>query len=144
MVTMNEVSSNSLIEQLSKDLKDVSEIIPPSWAEFVKTGSHKERPPVQKDWWYMRSAAILTSVSKLGPIGVSKLRTKYGGRKSRGHKPEEFRKGGGAIIRKALQQLQSAGLVKNIEKGIHKGRKITPAGIKIIDQAAKTCLGGKK
>ena len=42
-----------------------------------------------------------------GPIGVSKLRTKYGGKKNRGHKPEHFYKGSGSVARKVLQQFET-------------------------------------
>ena len=124
MVTINDVLTNDLITELGSQLKEVKEITPPLWADFVKTGVHKERPPVQKDWWYTRTAAVLVTISKIGPIGVSKLTTKYGGRKNRGHKPEVFRKGSGSIIRNVLQQLESAGLIKKVEKAT--GRQVHP------------------
>ena len=84
----------------------------------------------------MRAAAVLRSVYMLGPIGVSKLRTKYGGKKRRGHKMSHFRKGSGNVIRKLLQQLEKAGLIKFVEKGVHKGRIITPKGMSILDKTA--------
>ncbi|MBN2111795.1 40S ribosomal protein S19, partial [Candidatus Woesearchaeota archaeon] len=90
----------------------------------------------REDWWYVRAASILRKVSMLGPVGVSKLRTLYGGKKDRGMKPEKFMKGSGNIIRKALQQLEKAGLAKQAEKGTHKGRVITPKGKSLLDKAA--------
>jgi len=136
MPTMFDVDVNDLIEEVAKDLQKVKEIKPPEWSFFVKTGMHKERPPKREDWWYVRCAAVLRSVRKLGPVGVQKLRTKYGGKKSRGHKTEHFYKGSGNILRKALQQLEAAGLIKKTEKGTRKGRIITPQGVSIIDKAA--------
>jgi small subunit ribosomal protein S19e len=136
MPTMYDVPVNDLIEEVAKELKDNGSIKPPEWATYAKTGTHKERPPVREDWWYVRCAAVLRSVRKLGPVGVQKLRTKYGGRKRRGHKPEHFYKGSGNVLRKALQQLESAGMIKKGEKGTHKGRIITPLGVSIIDKAA--------
>jgi small subunit ribosomal protein S19e len=97
---------------------------------------HKERPPLKEDWWYMRAASVLRKVSILGPVGVEKLRTKYGGKKNRGHKTEHRFKGSGNIVRKVLQQLEKAGLIKKGDKGVHKGRVITPKGISLIDKAA--------
>jgi len=123
---------NELIKATAEKLKKLEQISPPEWAVWVKTGVHKERSPAQKDWWYIRAAAILRSIYKLGPIGVSKLRTKYGGKKNRGMRQEEFRKGSGNIIRTVLQQLEAADLVKQNEKGIHKGRIITPKGTKLL------------
>ena len=78
MVSIYQVDPNKLIEKLSKELEGFSEIKAPDWAKFVKTGHSRERPPEDPNWWYLRFAAVLRSVYKLGPIGVSKLRTKYG------------------------------------------------------------------
>ncbi len=132
---MYDVSQQRLIEEVAKDLKDV--VHKPEWADYVKTGAHKQRPPNRDDWWYVRVAAVLRTVHVKGPIGVSKLRTKYGGRKRRGVKPGKFVRGGGSVIRHALQQLEQAGLVKQEEKGVHKGRITTPKGKSFLFAAAK-------
>ena len=97
MVTRFDVPINDLVEALAVELAKDENIQAPEWASFVKTGVHKERPPARKDWWFIRCAAVLLSVGKLGPVGVSKLRIKYGGRRNRGHKPDAFRKGSGKI-----------------------------------------------
>lgn len=133
---IQDVYPNDLINKAAEDLKKIEQIKPPVWSAFAKTGTHKQRAPVDNDWWYKRTAAVLRSVQLLGPIGVSKLRTKYGGKKRRGHKPAEFRKGSGNIIRKVLQQLEKAGLIKFVEKGVHKGRIITPKGKSFLDKIA--------
>lgn len=130
----NQDTTSSLIEKLAEKLKAVPEIKPPEWAHFVKTGRSKERPPVKKDWWFARAASVLNAVKQKGPIGVSKLRTKYGGKKNRGVAEECFYKGSGNIIRKILQQLEKAGLVKQAEKGVHKGRILTAKGQSLIDK----------
>lgn len=119
------VDANQLIELLAKELNSVPQIKPPTWAPFVKTGAHKERPPSRNDWWYVRAAAVLRTVARLGPVGTSKLRTKFGGKHSRGFKSERFARGSGSIIRKAMQQLEKAGLIRQAAKGVHKGRVIT-------------------
>ena len=133
---MYDVDPQELILKTAEELKKVSEIKPPVWAAFVKTGMHKERPPVNGDWWYMRTASVLRAVYRLGPVGVSKLRTKYGGKKNRGVKKEHFYKGSGNILRKALQQLEKAELVKFKKDSIHKGRIITPKGKSLVDKTA--------
>lgn len=144
MATVYDVDARELIEQTAEQLKKEEKIKPPAWASFVKTGVHKQRLPVNKDWWYVRSAALLRSVYMLGPIGVSKLRTKYGGKKDRGHKPEKVFKGSGSIIRTALQQLGQAGYVKKQLKGQRKGRIITPEGKSLLDSLATQIMGPKK
>ena len=119
-----------VIEKVAAYLKENKVIEPPQWAMFVKTGVHKERPPQDPDWWYIRAAAVLRKLYLNGPIGVSRLRKMYGGRHRRGHRPPKFAKGSGAIIRKALQQLEKAGLIQTI-KG--RGRVVTPQGRSLLD-----------
>ena len=134
MVSIYDVEPRKLIEEAAKRLEKMPEMAPPAWAAYVKTGRHRERPPVEVNWWYIRSAAILRSVYKLGPIGVSKLKTKYGGRKNRGHKPDKTFKASGNILRKILQKLELIGYLKQAEKGVHKGRIITPQGKSFLDK----------
>lgn len=143
MTTMYDVDAQNLILKAAEELKKIPEIKAPAWAAFVKTGMHKERPPVNDDWWYMRTASVLRTIYRLGPIGVSKLRTKYGGKKNRGVKKEHFYRGSGNILRKSLQQLEKAGLVKFAEKGVHKGRVITPKGRSFLDKIAAQVHGLK-
>ena len=131
MPTPYDVPPSILIERLAKYLKDnIDEVKPPKWAPYVKTGVHAERAPQNPDWWYIRCASLLRKVYIRGPIGVEHLRSEYGGRKDRGTRPEHARKGSGAIIRKALQQLERAGLIQTI-KG--RGRVVTPQGRSLLD-----------
>ncbi len=136
MAEIFDVDPNILIEKTAERLKSVSEIKPPEWSSFVKTGMAKQRPPVRNDWWYVRAAAVLRSIYSMGPIGTNTLRRKYGGRKNRGHKPEHFYPAYGSIIRKILQQLEKAKLIQQAAKGIHKGRVLTPQGKSLIDKVA--------
>jgi len=64
---------------------------------------------------------------------VGTLRTIYGGRKRNGVAPAHFAKGSGSIVRRLLQQLEQAGLVKMTAKG----RTLSPKGRSLIDQVAK-------
>jgi small subunit ribosomal protein S19e len=132
-----EIPKTELIERAAKELQKVAAIQPPAWAIFVKTGTSKQRQPARDDWWFVRAAAILRRLSDVdGPIGVQKLRTIYGSRKNRGHAPERFFKGSGNILRKILQQLEKAGFAKKIDKGLHKGRAITPQGLSFLGKIA--------
>jgi small subunit ribosomal protein S19e len=139
-----DVSTNKLIEETAQKLKEIPEIQPPVWAQFVKTGVHKQRPPVQEDWWYTRSAAVLRKINMLGPIGVSKLRKKYGGKQDRGVATGRTKPGSGNIIRKVLQQLEAAGLAVQTTKGVHKGRVCTPKGESLLAKTAGELMGSDK
>jgi small subunit ribosomal protein S19e len=136
MVNIYDVNQAAMITQLAEDLKASGKIKIPEWALFVKTGSNKERAPLNKDWWYFRAASILRRIYLNGPIGVSKLRTKYGSNKNRGVKPGKFVKASGKIIRVLLQQLEAAKYIAKEEKADYKGRIIAPAGASLIDKVA--------
>lgn len=131
MTTVYDVPADALISRLSEYIKgNFREVTPPEWAAYVKTGSHVERAPQDPDWWYIKSASMLRKLYIKGPIGVSRLRKEYGGRKRMGVKPAHFRRAGGAIIRRILQQLEAAGLVNTVEG---KGRTISPKGRSFLD-----------
>jgi len=134
---VSSVDAWKLIEKIANYLKDNRVIEPPPWAMFVKTGVNKERPPQNPDWWYIRAASIMRKLYLKGPIGVSRLRTIYGGKHRLGHHPPKFAKGSGAIIRKILQQLETAGLLEKADK---KGRRLTSKGRELLEEAAKAIM----
>jgi len=134
MVLPTDIKPQELAREVANTLKE--KITAPKWSVFVKTGMHKERPPLEKDWWYIRAASVLRTIYRSGPVGVSKLRSKYGGSKNRGVKPHVFTKASGSILRKILQQLETAGLLAKVKDGVHKGRIITPAGVSLLAKAA--------
>ncbi len=138
---IGDVSQQRLVEKLAEELKKKESLKPPPWAAYTKTGVSVERPPQQLDWWYMRSAAILRRLYFDGPIGVQRLRTYFGGKRRRGHKPAHHRKAGGKIIRLMLQQLEKENLIAKVEKP-KKGRVLTPKGQKLLYKLIKVSGAG--
>ena len=131
MTTAYDVPADVLINRLSGYMKEnIREIKPADWAGYVKTGSHVERVPQNPDWWYVRSASVLRKLYMNGPVGVSRLRKEYGGRKRRGVRPAHFAKAGGNILRSILQQLEQAGLA---QKDGSKGRVVSGKGRSLLD-----------
>ena len=124
-----------MIEKTAEALK--KEIEMPEWAKYVKTGPAKKNQPLLEDWYFQRAASMLRKIYMKGPIGVSKLRVTYGSKKNRGHKPERFREASGKIIRTIFQQLEKKELIKQGQKGSHKGRVITPKGRSFLDKLSK-------
>ena len=137
---IHDVSTTELILKAAEQLKKFKEIKAPDWAIFVKTGVHKERPPVQHDWWHIRAASVLHAIQRIGPVGVQKLRVKYGGRKNRGVAPDKFFRGSGNILRKILQQLEAAGLAQKAERTSHKGRIITNKGASLFGKISNELM----
>jgi small subunit ribosomal protein S19e len=132
--TPYDVPSPILIKRLAQYLKNnIDSVKPPEWAPFAKTGVHTQKAPQNPDWWYVRCASLLRKIYTKGPMGIEHLRAEYGGRKEPGVTPGHASKGGGAIIRNALHQLEVAGLVET-SKG--KGRTVTAQGRKLLDTLA--------
>jgi small subunit ribosomal protein S19e len=132
MTTVFDIPAELLIRKVAEELKEKPEIQAPSWAEFVKTGVHKQMPPENTDWWHLRAAAVLRRVYVDGPVGVERIRTVYGGAQNRGSRPSRFRKGSGSIARKIFQQLEAAGLLEKAAGG----RTVSPAGRSFLDRTA--------
>ena len=88
--------------------------------------------PQNKDWWYTRCASLVRKVYLHGPIGISDLKSNYGGRKRISYNLDHHKDAGGAIIRNALQQLESAGYIDKKSKG----RMISNDGMKRVDRLA--------
>lgn len=139
MVTIYDVDPHKYNQILAGELKKIDSFEMPEWAYFVKTSVSTERPPVESDWWYKRAASILRQLYKKGVVGVNRLRVRYGGRKDRGARPKEFRKGSGKIIRVILQQAEKAGFVEKVN-GKRKGRQLTKKGKEFLDKVAEKVL----
>ena len=138
MITALDGDANKLIE---KDAEKLNDIKKPEFIGLVKTGSHNEKPPEQDNFWQLRCASVLRQAYVNNQVGTQRLRRHYGGRKKRGVRPEIQRSAGGSTIRKALQNLETAGyLVKTKEKG----RALTAKGRSLLDQTAKEIADGQR
>ncbi len=135
MASIYDINPSELIRLAGTELK--KELKMPDWARFVKTGPSKVRPPSEPDWFYLRAASILRKVYMNGPLGVNKLRTKYGAKKNRGMQPEKFFRAPGKIIRNILQQLEDNKYIIKAAKGAHKGRIATPKGKSFLDKLSR-------
>ncbi|MDR3102020.1 MAG: 30S ribosomal protein S19e [Methanocalculaceae archaeon] len=138
MTTVFDIPAGALITKVAEELKNESEIAAPEWSEYVKTGVHKQMPPENPDWWYIRSAAVLRRIYVDGPLGVERMRSVYGGIQNRGSKPSHFRKGSGSIARKVMQQLEAVGYVEKITGG----RRVSAKGRKFLDNIAHSLMEG--
>ena len=135
MPTVYDVLPNDLIEAVAEKLKEnYKSIQPPEQSIYWKTASNKEfAHEDHENFWYIRCASLLRKIYMKKSIGVMKLRKSYGGR-SRNHVHlKHSKRASGAIIRRCLQQLEQAGLVKTIEG---KGRVLTPSGVSLLDKTA--------
>jgi small subunit ribosomal protein S19e len=139
MNSVYEINAQEFNLKLAEALKKVPEFKKPEWVDFVKSGSGKERPIEDEDFWFKRAASILRQIYKKKIVGVSRLRTKYGNKKDRGMKPEKFRRAGGKIIRTILQQADKAGFTE-IQKAVKGVRSKKPG--RILTEKGKEFLEG--
>lgn len=130
-----EVDAAALNAAIAKELESM--IQQPEWSLYIKTGTGKQRPPQQKNWYHLRGASILRRLYIDGPVGVQRLRTYYGCVKNLGHQPKHYRRGSGKILRVLLQDLERAGLVEKAAKPL-KGRILTKPGKMFLDKTAKS------
>jgi len=133
MTTVYDVPAKDLIDEVAKKLQNDKSIVPPEGISYARTGVDKENPPLNKNWWHTRCASILRKIYINNGIGVEHLRAEYGGKRNRGSKPYKARSGSGSITRRALQQLEKAGLVTKIRG---RGRVLTPKGRSFLDNTS--------
>lgn len=136
MAKVYDVPADVFIGKLTDILKN-EDIPAPEWTKFVKTGSHADKPPHEKDWWHKRCASLLRKIYLHGPIGINDLRKEYGGGKPVGYGAAHHRDAGGAIIRNAIHGLEKLGYLEKVEK---KGRVVTKQGMQKLDRLATEIL----
>ena len=132
-----ELSAHDFNAKLAEALKKHPEFKEPEWVYYVKSGSGKERPINEPDFWHKRAASVLRQIYMNKIVGVNRLRTRYGNKKNRGMKPEKFIKAGGKIIRTILQQADRAGFTEQVKMNkvlkTRAGRKITEKGKRFLE-----------
>ena len=135
MVTLYDAPADELIEALAAALEDRLE--EPDWAAYTKTGTNRELPPEQEQFWYRRAASILRKVAIDGPVGVESLSTHYGDTKSGSNryqvKPAHKTDASKKVIRTILQQLEDEDLIAQEGSA---GRIATPEGRSLLDSTA--------
>ena len=130
-----EMPARDYNKKLAEILKNMPEFKQPEWSYYVKTGTAKQRPPEDDDFWYKRAASVLRQIYIHRVVGVNRLRTRYGSRKNRGMRPEKFRGGSGKIIRTILQQSEKGGLLEKFNvSGKRAGRILTNKGKELMEE----------
>ena len=132
MENIRSVEPGKFNTKLADALKKSQDVQKPEWVDFVKTGTNKNRPTTDEDFWYKRAASILRQIYIYKIVGVERLRTRFGGRKDRGMKPPRFAKAGGKIIRTIVQQAEASGLIEK-SKTKKAGRQMTQKGRDLLE-----------
>lgn len=133
MTDIRSIEPSKYNTALAAELKKSKEFEKPAWIDFVKSGTHRQRPIAEPDFWHKRAASILRQFYLRGIIGIGRLRSRYGGRKDYGMAPPHFRKGSGKLIRVMVQQAESAGFLEKA-KGKRHGRQLTSQGKQFLEK----------
>ena len=106
--------------------------------------------PYDPDWLYVRAASVAYQLYIRGTVGVSALRSHYGGKQRNGVRPPHHRQACGKVIRYCLKQLEAQSLVGTekiiTEEGSEQilGKKLTKKGITDMDRIASQIVKEKK
>ncbi|KAJ2158526.1 Protein component of the small (40S) ribosomal subunit [Coemansia sp. RSA 552] len=131
-VTVKDVSSKAFIEAYAAHLKRSGKLEVPEWTEYAKTGSFKELPPNNPDWFYVRAAAIARHMYVRGrSVGIGALAKRLGDSKRRGSRPCHHADASTHVARKIVQGLEKLNI---LEKHVDGGRKLTSAGQRDLDR----------
>ncbi len=131
-MSLKRVTPGEAVNKIAAKLGKDGAVKEPEWIAGVKSGSVRQRLPGE-GFWFKRCAAVLRTISIHGPVGVERLRNKFGGKKKHAVHSPHHGKGAGKAIRTALQQLEAAGLVEKKARG----RVVTAKGMKFVDAALK-------
>jgi len=136
MPGVRDVDAQKFINQYALFLKRQGRLPVPGWSDTVTTGTAKELPPSDADWFYVRCASVARHVYLRKTVGVGRLRKVHGSAKNRGTRPSKHVDGSGSVDRKAMQALEKIGILEqDEEKG---GRRITQQGQRDLDRIAQT------
>lgn len=116
-------------------MKNSGKIQVPAWVDLVKTGVDRELPPTEEDWFFKRAAALARHVYLKPGCGVGSLAKLHGGKKNNGHRPGKHCNASRNVIRKAMQSLEKAGILKAVDSG----RSISVDGQRDLDRVALLC-----
>merc|ERR1712216_287670 len=133
--TVKDVSAAEFIKTCAEHLKKDPKFDVPKYHDIVKTGTFKEFAPYDEGWVFIRTASICRKVYLRKGTGVGALKKWYGGSSGthRGTRKAHFAKASGAIIRAAMQALETLGWLEHDNDG---GRVMTRTGRQSCDRFA--------
>ena len=134
-VTLKDVDSEKFVTLYSAYLKKQGKVPVPKWVDIAKTGIQCELAPSDPDWFYVRIASVARQVYFRPGSGIGGLRKRYGASYQKNCIRAHFQKAAGGPIRKALQALETIGVLEKRPDG---GRQITKKGAQDLDRIAES------
>jgi small subunit ribosomal protein S19e len=116
-VTVKDVAAQDFVRAYAKHLKRSGRVPVPKWVDIAKTGTHKQLPPRDPDWFFVRTASVARKLYIRGGTGTGALRKVYGGAKHNGVSPSHFSTSSGSVVRNVLKGLEKMGVLEKDPKG---------------------------
>ena len=138
MANIFEIESDKLVKRAADKLRE-QKIAKPAYVDYVKSGAGRDRAPTDDTFWYMRCASILRQTYVNGPIGIAKLRVRYGNRMRHTVAHPHHKRAGGSIIKDAFDTLEKIGYISKTKEG----RVISNKGRSFLDGVANELLKSK-
>lgn len=64
-VTVKDVPAQKFVEAYAAHLKKAGKVTLPAWVDIAKTSCHKELPPQNPDWFYIRCGMLISHTSSV-------------------------------------------------------------------------------
>lgn len=71
--SMKDVDQEQAVKKIADYLKKSGKVKLPPWVDVVKLGIHKQLPPSDPDWYFVRTASIARRLYIRSPVGKSSL-----------------------------------------------------------------------
>eukprot|EP00026_Physarum_polycephalum_P015192 Phypoly_transcript_15818.p1 GENE.Phypoly_transcript_15818~~Phypoly_transcript_15818.p1 ORF type:complete len:124 (+),score=16.58 Phypoly_transcript_15818:263-634(+) len=118
-VSVKDVPPADFINAYAKYLKKSGNVELPKWVDIVKTGIHRELPPSNPDWFYIRTAAIARKIylNTGDQRGTRTYKKVFGGKMRRGSHPPITVTCSESVLRATIKQLTKLKVVELDPKG---------------------------
>ena len=138
-ITVKDVPAELFINALAAHLKDTNKIELPNNVDLIKTGVGRQLSPYDKDWFYVRVAAVARKIYLRPHLGVGTMQHIFGTKQNFGYAKYHHSKGSGKIIRLSLAQLEKLEyLEKDSNRELKKNSRIVSSkGRKELNNIAK-------
>jgi small subunit ribosomal protein S19e len=140
--TLKDIPATQFVTALAAHFKKTGKYELPAMHDLIKTGSHRELPPQDADWYYLRLASVARKVYLQPAVGIEHLAHAYGGKYWSKMTTKHHGKAARGNVRHALKALESTKLIAKKEGKT--GRFITAAGRRELDVIANSIAKATK
>ncbi|EPY30128.1 small subunit ribosomal protein S19e [Strigomonas culicis] len=135
---LRDVNAWRWIKTAAAHFKREGKIMVPNCTEIMKSSHGRERAPQNKDWYYIRCAAVLRALYLRPGEGYGGLSKRFAKKKNNGSRPEHTVRAATGLLHWACKSLSKLGLLEKVNdsEGNPNGQRVTKKGRKVVDSLA--------